>query len=805
MSLPNVRMMTRHLTGVLKSGACALLLLVLAACDSVEERVAEHYERGQALLAEGAPQKAILEFNNALQLDENHAPSHFAIGQIRETRGELQPAFTRYIKASELDPNHADARLKLARFLLLGNDTDKAKEELAAALRLAPQNAEAHALDASISLRAGDAVAAKAALDRAIGLAPGNAEVALAEIAYLQKTAGNAAALVRTDEILAEHHQNLSLYLLKLQLLEQGNDQVAIGAHLATMISIFPEEIRLHQARAQWALQNDDMETAEAELRAIVKSSPDGHETVVTLIRFLRQHKGEESARAELFAQIDQAAKPFPLEMMLAQFDVETGNTDAAIVSLRDLTQRATGDNANQARVTLSQLLIAQGKTEEAYALVDAVLVEDPSNIEASILQAVRLIDNQKYDDAIQMVRTALSEAPDDQRLLMLASRVQELSGNINLASDRLAKAVRGSAYEPSIVERYVEFLQRSNRDDAAETVLSEAIKRHNDNPRLLDLLASMRLQLEDWAGAEPVIQRLAALDADRARQLRGALLIGQEQFPEGAALLRDLPENAAQQAASITAIVQTYIREGKQEEAEIFLDELLLKNPKNIQVLGLRGNLYAAAGDQDMAKGRYEAILKIEPNNGGAYSALARLRQSAGDLDGAEAILRTGLEASPENVTLMVRLAERLERKGDIEGAIEIYTRAYRQVPDALLVVNNLASLLSDKRAGASQNINLAYQIAGRLRNADLPHYRDTYGWTRYLKNEYKEALEHLKPAAEALSDNPWVLYHVGMTYVALKQSAEARQYLEAALIQSEGMDFPQATEIHETLASLQ
>ena len=50
-------------------------MLALAGCDSAEERVLEHHERGMALLEEGASEKAALEFRNALSIDENFLPA----------------------------------------------------------------------------------------------------------------------------------------------------------------------------------------------------------------------------------------------------------------------------------------------------------------------------------------------------------------------------------------------------------------------------------------------------------------------------------------------------------------------------------------------------------------------------------------------------------------------------------------------------------------------------------------------------------------------------------------------------------
>ena len=780
------------------------VFLFLAACDSVEERIEKHYQQGQALLEDGQTQKAILEFRNALKLNKDHAPSHFAMGQIAESRGELQAAFGRFKKVVEIEPQNAAARIKVARFYLLGGGLDEAGREVAELLKLDPTRAEVQVLAASLALRQGDLPAARAALDTAQSLDPGNVELALVEISYLMKSATPAAALTRADEALDAHPENQGLHIVKVQLLEQIGDQAGLGAQLSRMIEIFPDQKNFREARVRWAIRAGDNTIAEQDLRALVEADPGAREPVMNLIRFLRQKEGDTAARAALAALAKREDSTLELELLLAQFDVETGHKDEAIAYLRTLVDRKDSD-ANEARVALTRLLISEGKIEEADALIAEILAEDPKNVDGLVFSIARQIDNEELEPAVQQVRTALNEAPNDTRLLLLAGRAQELQGNLDLANDRLAKAVRVDGYKAETVARYVQFLIRTNRVTAAETVLAEALSKNQGSEGLLDLLASTRLRLENWAGAEQAAWALEQINPDRARQIRAAILIGQERFDEGASLLREsMPEDTRQRAASVSALVQTYIRDGKTAEAEAFLDELLAENPENLQALGVRGNLYAIAGDYAAAEEKYRAILAIDPGNGGAHSALARLLARQGDEAAAEAQLEAGLQISPDNLLLLARLAETRERQGDFDGAIELYDRLYGIIPNSLLIANNLSTMLADHRADDPEAVDRAYRIANRLETSDVPQYRDTYGWTRYLKGEYQEALERLEPVAEALPNNPWVHYHLGLTYAALQQPAKARASLEAALAISTPEMFPPTADIKARLAEM-
>lgn len=780
-----------------------LLLLALTACDSIEERVVEHYERGTELFEAGDTDKAILELRNALKLDDRHVPSLFLMGRVLESQGDLQAAFNRYGRVADINPNHLEARLKLSRFYMLSGDLDQAQLELDAALQLDPNNADGTAITAALALKSGDLVATRTALDRAQALAPGSADVALVEIGYLLEAATPATAAARADDALAQHPKHLALYLMKLQILERMGDQAGIGEHLKQMIEAFPQETGYRQARAKWALRNEDMDAAEEELRAVVAALPENREAIVTLIRFLRQRHGEDAARAELTSLIESARDPFPLEQMLVQFEVASGRTEAAIGYLRDAIGRA-GDNANEARVTLARLLISQQDIADASVLIDEILAEDPKHVDGLALRVAQQIDGGELEPALENLRTALNEAPEDTRLLVLAGRARELTGNLDLASDRFAKAVRLSEYNVQIVEKYVTFLARSNRHDAAAIILTEAIERKPNNAQLLNFAASNRIQARDWNGAQRFVDALGAFDSDRARQLKAAILIGQEQFDAGTDLLRDLPQDEARRVASIGALVQTYLQDGQIDEAQAFVDELIAENPENTLALGIKGSLLAATGEFEPAEQIYRRILEIDPDNNGAHSALARVFELQGDTERAEEILLSGLEQSPDNLLILIRLAQLREEQGRFDDAIGYYDRAYRRVPDSLMVANNLASLLADHRADDADQVERAFQIAGRLRNSERPEFLDTFAWTRYLKGEYDQALKAIQPVVEALPDNPWVRYHSGMILARLGRTAEAREHLELALQASQNIPFPQGDEIRATLTEL-
>jgi tetratricopeptide (TPR) repeat protein len=138
-----------------------------------------------------------------------------------------------------------------------------------------------------------------------------------------------------------------------------------------------------------------------------------------------------------------------------------------------------------------------------------------------------------------------------------------------------------------------------------------------------------------------------------------------------------------------------------------------------------------------------------------------------------------------PDSSALRIVLAGALELKGDYEGAIAEYESILKQEPGSVVVANNLASLLTDRRTDRTSH-ERAYNLALSLRKSQVPHFKDTLGWIHYQRGEHKAALALLEEATTELPNLPLVRYHLAMNYIALSESAKAEDHLKKALEQA-------------------
>ena len=97
------------------------------------------------------------------------------------------------------------------------------------------------------------------------------------------------------------------------------------------------------------------------------------------------------------------------------------------------------GEDTERYKVTLARMLVATDNEVGARQLVEAVLADNPGNVEALKMSATWLIDQDQADEAISSLRRALDQEPEDAETMTLMARAHERNGNAQLAQDLLA------------------------------------------------------------------------------------------------------------------------------------------------------------------------------------------------------------------------------------------------------------------------------------------------------------------------------------------------------------------------------
>ncbi|MEM9780995.1 MAG: tetratricopeptide repeat protein [Pseudomonadota bacterium] len=783
---------------------CLVAALGLAACDSVEDRIEEHLTRAQQLTIDDEPEKAIVEYRNVIALKGDHVEARLGIAKLLEEQGNFQGAIGHYLVAIDNDASNWEARIRLAQYMLVTEQLDRALELSEEAYELAPREVEVLAVRASVAYQLDEKPFAIELASRAVELDPTHPSANVVLITDRVDNGDLPTALAMSESILSAHPDDLSLHLLKLRLLELDQRPDAALEQLETIVDKFPDIRSARRALAAQYFERGDMARSEEQFRAIVEIEPDDLAAKLDVVKFLYQSQSPQAAETELKGMIEAAEDPWPFQESLAQLYDESDQPAASRALMAGIVEAGTG-NVIGAKTRLAQYKLADRDRPGAEALIDEVLGVDTENVDALAMRGALQLDRDEYENAIETLRVALGNAPEDVRLLLLSGRAHLLNGNDALGADQLATAVRASNYRPEITQEYVRYLLQRSRIDAAEAVLGEAARRYPDNRVLLSALAELRLRQEDWSGAEAVAAQLRELQGgvDAAEQVLAASLAGQERFDESAEILRGLGSDADATNATLPALVQNLVRAERTEEARDTVEQTLARDPNNFQARMLEASLAQSNQGATASIRLFEQILADFPDRPEIYFIMYRIRVAQERVDDALALLADGIERTG-NSRLRLLLAGTSERLGDFDSAITQYEAIFEAEPQSLVAANNLASMLSEHRAEDPEQLARAVKIAKRLRGTEIPEMKDTLGWTLYLGGEYDEARTVLEEASQALPGNPYVSYHLGMTYKALDMPNEARTQLELAIDQAQGTPFPHTDRVREALEEL-
>ena len=797
--------------------------LSLTGCKSDEERAEEYYQSGLALIEAGDVDRALVEFRNVFKYNGFHLQARQLYADTQLARGEVTEAYSQYLRLIEQYPDTVPVRVTLGQIAISRGDWEEAERHGQAAIALAPDQPDVQVIAAALDYRtatlANDAAGMADAVARAragLDALPDNQTARRILIDDALQGADPQSALPLLDAAIAQEPGVLEFQIVKFQLLQTAGDTAASGTQLEAMFAQFPENQEVRTALIAWYMSQQDFDGAEKVLRELAgadTAAPEGH---VVLIQFLRAARDADTALAEinrLIAANDGQPDPGPVNAELyralkAGLDFEAGRQDVAIADLQAVLAKAQpSDQTRRIKLILAQMLVASDNPVGARALVEEVIVEDTTNVEALKMRAIWLIADDRPDAAINDLRAALGQAPRDAAVLTLMAEAHERAGSPDLAGENLSMAVEvsGSAPEPSL--RYARFLLRDGRTQAAESVLLDARAANPANLDVLAQLAQMWLGAQDWTRAQELLDTVSTIDSpearDMARSLQTALLMGQDRTEDSLAFLESQIGQGDDDVQATAMIVVTQARSGQLDAARVTLAAALTTTPDDIRLRLLSASIDALDGKLDTAEATLREVIAAEPAQEEPVKILYRLLASTGRAADAAAVVDAGIAAQPDAVELPLIKAGLLEQAGDIDAAIAIHEALYARDTSNVIFANNLASMIATHRDDAA-SLERAFAVARRLSGMEVPAFQDTYGWIEYRRGNFAQALPDLEAAAIGLPDDPLVQFHLGMTYVALNRPADAAPVLTRALDLAGDSPLPQFQIARDALAAL-
>jgi len=358
------------------------------------------------------------------------------------------------------------------------------------------------------------------------------------------------------------------------------------------------------------------------------------------------------------------AADPHSVEAKwnLARIYQDLGVIDLAAVQLRDIVAMSPQDEA--ATIALANAELALVHPDAAKLLLTQATSKWPKNPEGWQGLAVIAYSEQHYEDAVRLMRRAVSLRPNEPNYRYI-----------------LANSLQAYAQQFPTSDTYAPIL---------------ALARHE-----------YEKILPSWPDKADIHVRLASVCTSLTDYKSGV-----EHYAEAVKLLPGRPDIAAELAAG-------YISLGKYDLAKTAIDEAILRGTDYATLYDLRGQILMRATDQAStikAAEAYQKAITLNPKVPRYYERLGTLQSRLGKYPQARVTLERAVEMDPERAAPYQQLAAVYTRLGDSKMASRAARLAQR-------MVFNEQQLKQIEQLSASdpQDMNLHLVLADRYRDLGM------------------------------------------------------------------------------------
>lgn len=450
---------------------------------------------------------------------------------------------------------------------------------------------------------------------------------------------------------------------------------------------------------------------------------------------------------------------------------LEAGDLRTGVFSLRravELNPRHRDAQLKLAEVMAegNEALVLQAE-RELKELVETTPVT-PEMLNALAYSELRL---GKTADATEALKESLAKSSGQLTSAILLAQAKLITKDMKGAEEVLQKA---SAASPKAAQPHVilgEFYRDTKRPRDAEIQLQTALTLDPNNPRALYSLAGVQYGLGRLSDAEATFQRLAALPEGSYKTIYALFLLRQQRNNDAVRELERLAKQDPSDRTTRTWLVSAYQLAGRTNDSFRVIGEALHKNPKDIDALVQRSQLWAAAGKYEDAEKDLNAMLRLQPDSARVHYFVAKLDQALRKDRSVRQELSKAVQLDPLLLSARLDLAQVLITDKDPNGALDLLNAAPESQKSLtpVMVQRNWAFWAMGDMAKMRQGIDAGLALD---RSTDLL-LQD--GMCKLRSGNASEARRSLEEALKISPTDVRALAALKESYEVQKQTAEA------------------------------
>lgn len=732
---------------VLASLVVLVVALSAASCSKDPAVVKKQYlEKGNKQFEQKQYHGAIIEYQNALQIDARLPEARVKLAESYEKLGDSPNALREYVRAADLLPNDADLQVKASAYLLAAGLVEDAATRAQNALNVKPGHIQArlHLALATAGLKGLDA--AVQYVDEAIKMDPSEPK-AFAELGRIRLAQGDIAKAEKAFKSAYEIAPNSVDTLLGLANFYMSTERPADAEQwLKKAAEVSANDVRVTHMLAGLYMQTNRAAEAEAPLKAYADASPDPSARLVLADYYLwRDRKGDAKQVLEAL-----------------QDDPRTRSE-------------------SQRRLSIMEFI--EGRIPEASKLVDEALVRDPKNAQLLLLKGRYLLSDGKNAEAVEHLKQSVAQdaqLAEGHYWLGVALRTV---GEVEPAREAFARV---QALDPREIGSKLQMAQMALFDGKADAALDFANQAVAVQPGSVQARLGRIDALLAKGDLPAALSEAANVAANTTNLPQPYMQLGRIYLRQGN---NQAAEKAFMRAAELSgnaydavgAVIDARIAMGKLKEARTLADQALQSQPKNSWLHVYDSRIYKASKDAAAAEKALQTALSIDATNLEAYLELTRLYAEAGRLDEVRTQLDAIVAREPRAVWAHTMIAISYELQNRPKDARERYLKILDIDSRSAMAANNLAMIYLNEGENLETALQLAQTAVQQMPNA--AETNDTLGLVYMKRNLPALAAPAFRISESKDPGNPVYSYHLGLALAQSGDKARARAALERAL----------------------
>ena len=429
---------------------------------------------------------------------------------------------------------------------------------------------------------------------------------------------------------------------------------------------------------------------------------------------------------------------------MRDEFDLEEdGQTTPALMTLEALLPRGLEGLTRELRRALER-----DNYSEALKVANARYAEQgATDLEAALTYAILLVGRQLCDEALGVIRRALTHHAQDVSLQLSQVEALIVMGEFDAATDLLDAMRSVSTAEP----RHHAFMGDMYLDMGSEDEAMDCYRQAVDR------------------GVEAV---------DVAFRL-GHLLFDREEFDEAAHYFGIAARQAVDNPMVWEMAATAYFEAGRVEDAAYAFKRVLQEDPENTSAWLYLGLCHQVNQDFEDAVDAFEEYVELEPESAVGWGQLGQSHLLLGQHEQALRSFEEGVKHAGDDVTMLNGATMAAYQSGDTEAAERWARRAIEVGPENMEAQYNLGVLLLERR-----RVKEARLVLEQLLEQEPPDSASAVGAlavAELIDGQRASAFEHIEEAQRLGVDAEW-LGAFAEELLKLEGGTPARTFLQNA-----------------------